>query len=79
MWSTNFGSVAWDLTTGNSGLEFPKGSGKTAIFAGGLWLGAHVNGEVRTVVAEYSYEFGPGNMVGGTFADASCRSSTFTR
>ncbi len=69
MWMTNYGSFAWDLYTGNSGLEFPKGSGHTAVFAAGLWLGARVNGETRTVVAEYSQEFGPGAMVGGTFSD----------
>jgi hypothetical protein len=62
MWVTNFGSFAYDLSTGNAGLEFPRGSGLTAVFASGLWLGATVNGEVRTVVAEYSQEYGPGNI-----------------
>jgi hypothetical protein len=71
MWATNYGSIAWDLSTGGSGLEFPKGSGKTAVFAGGLWLGARVGGQVRTVVAEYSQEYVPGPMVGGTFANPS--------
>jgi len=67
MWTTNIGSLAYDLTTGNAGLEYPRGSGKTAIFAGGLWLGASVSGQARTVVAEYSMEYGPGSMSGGTF------------
>lgn len=71
MWVTNYGSFAWDLTTGNAGLIFPKGTAKTAVFASGVWLGAVVGGEVRTVVAEYSQEYGPGSMVGGTFDDPS--------
>lgn len=62
MYMTNYGSFAWDLTSGNSGLVYPKGTTKTAVFAAGLWLGAQVGGEKRTVVAEYSQEYGPGNM-----------------
>jgi hypothetical protein len=65
MFLTNDGSFAWDLTTGNAGLEFPRGSGKTAVFAGGLWLGARVGGQTRVTVAEYSQEYAPGAAVGG--------------
>jgi hypothetical protein len=65
MWVTNTGSFAWDKTTGNAGLEFPQGSGRTAVFAAGLWLGGMVGGATRVVVAEYSDEYGPGAMVGG--------------
>jgi hypothetical protein len=71
MFLTNYGSFAWDLTSGNAGLVWPKGTSKTAVFAAGLWFGAVVNNEVRTVVAEYSQEYGPGPMVGGKFADPS--------
>jgi hypothetical protein len=71
MYMTNYGSFAWDLTTGNPGLYFPKGTTKSAVFAGGLWLGASVGGEIRTVVAEYSQEYGPGAMVSGTFDNPS--------
>jgi hypothetical protein len=60
MFVTNFGSWAYDLSTGNSGLVYPKGTNKTAIFAGGLYFGATVDGQVRTVVGEYSQEYGPG-------------------
>jgi hypothetical protein len=67
MFVTNIGSFAFDLGTGNSGLEFPKGTGNTAVFAAGLWLGATVAGETRVTVAEYSQEFVPGPMSGGTF------------
>ena len=37
---TNTGSIAYDKATGSAGLEYPKGSGKTAVFAAGPWLGA---------------------------------------
>jgi hypothetical protein len=64
MFVTNVGSFAFDLPNGASGLEFPKGSTKTAVFAAGLWMGAKVNGETRVTVAEYSMEFVPGTMTG---------------
>ena len=57
---TNFGSWGYDLSWGSSGLIYPKGSGKSVLFDAGIWLGAIVQGEVRTVVAEYSQEFAPG-------------------
>ena len=59
------GSFAFDPVLGAPGLEFPKGSGKTLVFASGLWLGAMVNGSTRVTLAEYSDEFGPGAMVNG--------------
>mgnify|MGYP001606574033 CR=1 FL=1 len=73
MFVTNFGSFAWDLSTGNSGLMYPKGTNKTAVFASGLWLGAvdSATSETRVEVAEYSQEYGPGQMVGGTWDDPS--------
>lgn len=64
---TNHGSFAYDLITGNAGLVYPKGTDKTAVFAGGAWMGALVNGEIRVAVAEFGQEFRPGPMIGGTF------------
>lgn len=64
---TNHGSFAYDLTTGNGGLVYPKGSWKTAIFAAGLWVGALVGGEVRVAVGEYGQDFVPGPMADSTF------------
>ena len=64
---TNIGSFAFDLITSSSGLEFPRGSGMTAVFASGIWLGARVGGQTRVTVAEYSQEYIPGVMAGGTF------------
>ena len=46
MFVTNRGSFAWDVGTGASGLEFPKGTGKTAVFAAGPWIAGKVNGEI---------------------------------
>jgi hypothetical protein len=63
---TNIGSLGFDLATGNSGLEFPIGSGQTALFASGLWVGATVAGQTRVTVAEYSMEYGPGRVFGGS-------------
>src|SRR5882762_799191 len=57
---TNVGPFAWDIVTGAAGLEYPRGSAKTAVYAGGLWMGAWVGGQPRGVVAEYSYEYVPG-------------------
>jgi hypothetical protein len=66
MWASNNGSFAFDQVNGNTGLYWPRGTDKGAIFAAGLWLGATVGGDVRTVVAEYSMEYGPGRInVGG--------------
>jgi hypothetical protein len=68
----NNGSFDRDPGTGNAGYEWPRGTGKTAIYASGLWLGGKSNadGIVRVAVAEYSYEFNAGIMLpGGGWAD----------
>ena len=64
---TNHGSFAYDLTTGSAGLEYPKGSGHTAVFAAGMWIGAKVGTDVRITMSAYSQEFVPGPMLNGTF------------
>ena len=69
MFVTNTGSFAWDKTTSAAGLEFPRGSGETAVFAAGLWLGAKVGGAIRIALAEYSDEYGPGSALGGVPED----------
>jgi hypothetical protein len=60
----NTGSFAYDTQNGAAGLEFPKGTGKTAVFAAGLWMGAQVGGKVRVSVAEYSDDYRPGSVIG---------------
>jgi len=69
MFTTNYGHLAWDVATGSAGLVWPRGTNQASVFASGLWLGCTVNGQRRVVVAEYSSEYGPGGMVGGTFDD----------
>ena len=66
----NDGNFAYDNANflgKTDGLYFPRGTNKTIIYAGGIWFGARVDGEVRTVVAEFGSEFAPGNMENGTF------------
>jgi hypothetical protein len=68
MWVTNYGSFAWDITTGNAGLIYPHGPTaqveQWAVYASGLWLAGKRGGQTLVTVAEYSEEFGPGPMVG---------------
>ncbi|RKY87365.1 hypothetical protein DRQ09_04620, partial [candidate division KSB1 bacterium] len=75
MVTTNRGSISWDIVTGNAGLEYPKGTGKLAVFAAGIWVYGMVGEELRTAVAEYGFEYFPGNITSQagttpvTFAD----------
>ncbi|HTK32127.1 MAG TPA: T9SS type A sorting domain-containing protein [Candidatus Saccharimonadaceae bacterium] len=62
MFVTNTGCLANNRPIGTAGLEFPKGSGKTAVYTAGLWLAARVDGQTRVAVSEYSDEFAPGAM-----------------
>ena len=50
--------------TGDAGLEWPKGSHKTADFAAGIWIAGKVRGTdtIRTAAAEYQPEFQPGKI-----------------
>ena len=66
---TNTGSFAYDKPNSASGLEFPKGTGKTAVFAAGLWMGGQIGGATRICVAEYSDEYGPGAILPGGAPD----------
>lgn len=53
------GPFADYLRTGQGGLEWPKGSGKTAVFTSGIWLiGRHApSGQLRTAVQDYHTEY----------------------
>src|SRR5205085_3355951 len=46
MFVTNTGSFAYDKGNQVAGLEFPKNTAKTAVYAAGLWIGAKVGGKV---------------------------------
>jgi hypothetical protein len=50
-------------------LEWPRGSGKTAVFCNGVWIGAKVDGVPRTATAFYNTEFGPGPIINGAAAN----------
>ncbi len=67
MFVTNRGGFARDLESagGPSGLFFPRGTDKTAVYAAGLWFGSRVrvspdSVETRVTVAEYDLEYTPG-------------------
>jgi len=71
-WTFNNGEWVSYNVTGNSGLEWPKGSGKLAVFQSGLWLAsgktkepgaATFKNEIRTAAAEYAVEFQPGQIL----------------
>jgi hypothetical protein len=66
---TNIGSFGFDLQVGNPGVIYPRGTTNGVLFAGGLWVIGKVAGteELRAAIAEYSMEYGPGPILGGTF------------
>ena len=71
MFVTNVGSFARDnssLMGRIDGLYFPTGYDWTALYSGGLWLGAQVAGSVRVSVAGYPpHTYSPGPMKDGTY------------
>ncbi len=76
---TNYGNLFYDaakILGRNDGFYFPFTSledildgvnRKTVVFDAGLWMGGQVDGQTRVTVAEYSTEYVPGPMSGGTF------------
>ncbi|HEY3249680.1 MAG TPA: T9SS type A sorting domain-containing protein [Ignavibacteria bacterium] len=60
-WFRNNGSFNYDPFNGNNpGFEWPKGTGKYARFATGLWLGARVGNDTLVAITEYAFECLPG-------------------
>jgi hypothetical protein len=58
----NTGIFDQNTTSGNTaGLEWPKGSGRTACFTAGLSLGCGINGQYAQVMASYKGEYAPGH------------------
>ena len=51
-WLSNLGYIGYNVV-GGPRLEFPRGSGKFALFDGGLWLGARVSGHVAASSSRY--------------------------
>ena len=59
------GDMWWDFTAGVSRYELPKGSNSYAQFAGSLWFGGYVNGQLRTACMTYrqnGVDFWPGPL-----------------
>lgn len=61
----NNGSFNRNPGTGNAGFEWPKGTGNTANYASGIWLGGLVGTDPRVAIAEYAYEFDAGPIAPG--------------
>ncbi len=68
---SNVGSFAYDFTAANAGLEYPRGSQQTAVFASGLWLSANIGTANRLAISGYAEEFMAGSAVGGIDDDPS--------
>jgi hypothetical protein len=49
------------------GFEWPKGSGRYAIFTAGLCIACGINGQYAQVMASYTGEYAPGKIVNGVF------------
>ncbi|MBN1894371.1 hypothetical protein JW906_07735 [bacterium] len=59
-----------DVQASDWGLEWPRGSGNSPIYAGGQWISAKVNGEVKlAAVIHDGTEFQPGVISGGAAAN----------
>ena len=54
--------------SGDSALEWPQGTGAHSIFQSALWMGATVNGSIRTIVGDYTQDMGPGPWGGDPLA-----------
>jgi len=61
-WFGNNGQLVSQIPTGGPGLEWPKGTGLTAVFASGFWVGGTINGDIRTAAAEFQSEYYPGTI-----------------
>jgi hypothetical protein len=59
-WFRTNGSFNSDPTTDNPGFEWPKGSGKFARYASGLWLGCVVGNDTLIAIADYTFDYAPG-------------------
>ncbi|MFA4840039.1 MAG: hypothetical protein WC703_11250, partial [Candidatus Neomarinimicrobiota bacterium] len=66
----NNGIWFFDNVLGDWGLEWPKGSGNSPIFAAGQYVGAKIDGEIRVAGVQHSAtEFQPGLILSTDNAD----------
>ncbi len=77
----NGGDMWWDLS--NAQYEVPKGSGKTALFAGAIWVGGvDVNGQLRVCAQMHrndGNDFWPGPLIATGSGIASVSPEVCTR
>ena len=67
----NNGGLFWN--GGRMSYEVPKGSGVHSIFAGNLWLGGLVDGDLRMAATSYGpWEFWPGPRTEGGVSPDTC-------
>ncbi len=57
-WYGNNGSSSYNVATANSGLEYPKGSGKSPVFEDGLLWGGFHKGRTEPKVGGSTYRYG---------------------
>ncbi|MCB0283651.1 MAG: LamG domain-containing protein, partial [Calditrichaeota bacterium] len=72
MWIHPNGVFAFNYQFHESGLEWPKFSGKHVVYSSGVWVGAKVQDEIHTAVSArstYIEEFAPGPIEDGQPAD----------
>jgi hypothetical protein len=68
----NNGIWHFDVVANTQGTEWPKGSGNSPIFAGGQWIAAKVNGEIRVAGIQHSAtEYQAGEILSPGVADNS--------
>ncbi|MCI0507495.1 MAG: hypothetical protein L0Z73_15480, partial [Gammaproteobacteria bacterium] len=56
----NNGTFTRHPITGNSDMEWPKGTGKYICYNAGIWVSGRVANQVRTACADYNVEYQPG-------------------
>lgn len=66
----NNGTFTRHPISGNSDMEWPKGSGKYICYNAGVWIAGKINDEIRTACSDYNVEFQPGVILPDGTADA---------
>ena len=65
----NNGTYTRNPISGNSDMEWPKGSGKYICYNAGIWVAGKVNNVIRTACADYNVEYQPGLILPDGSAD----------
>jgi len=65
----NNGTFSRHPISGNSDMEWPKGSGKYICYNAGIWIAGIVDTTIRTACADYNVEYQPGVILPDGTAD----------